>query len=427
MIKDQCNNCNKQGTSECSLDIVFNGQSCDVYSKRVNLENATENIENAANSVENAAEENQHCSSYKIDLEKHDGKNAVQDDSTTSDNASESKENSITITSEYLIKSTNIKGWLSFFLVTMILGGLISVIIPLATFNIDEYGGSFILALTDVAFGAMLFALACYTAYSFANRKPDSVFLGKAYTVAIFVSSLFVLFGGEFEETGMGSLTQIIRSLIWSTIWFSYLSVSNQVNEVIPKVFRKRTSKDYYIVTALIVVPVLFLAIGVGDIATKAQEQTQTFMQNAVLGENEYTDGKIIFTRPDSFTCEKKELTDPEITVYELESENIGNITLCSDYETDFSLKNFNTYWTNWQDQDAAKFQSENVINEKLTVNGHLYFYKVTRYHLEDGELFWRYIFLTDEETSKVCIISSYDGGDDSYVAELLNSIRFQQ
>lgn len=309
----------------------------------------------------------------------------------------------------------------------MILGGLISMIIPIATFNVNEYGGSYILALVDVAFGAMLFALACYAAYSFISRKPDSVFLGKTYTVAIFVSSLFVLFGGEFEETGMGSLTQIIRSLIWSTIWFSYLSVSNQVNEVIPKVFRKRTSKDYYIVTALIVVPVLFLAIGVGDIATKAQEQTQTFIQNAVLGENEYTDGKIIFTRPDSFTCEKKELTDPEITVYELESENIGNITLCSNYETDFSLKNFNTYWTNWQDQDAAKFQSENVINEKLTVNGHLYFYKVTRYHLEDGELFWRYIFLTDEETSKVCIISSYDGGDDSYVAELLNSIRFQQ
>ncbi len=427
MIKDQCDNCNKQGTLNCSLNIAFNGQSCDMYSKRINIEKTIENPEKRIDSVEVGTNDNQPNNSYKIDLEKHSDNNSIPVDNSTQENASGSENHGFSITSEYLLRNTDIKGWLSFFLFTMVLGGLFSLILPIATFNVIEYGGSYILALTDVAFGAMLFALACYTAYSFTNRKPDSVFLGKVYTIAIFVSSLFVLFGGEFEETGIGSLKQIIRSLVWSTIWFSYLSVSNKVNEVIPKEFRKKTSKDYYIVTALVVVPVLFLAIGVGDVALKAQEQTQTFIQTAVLGKNEYTDGKIIFTRPDSFTCEKKELTDPEITVFELESENIGTVTLCSDYETVFSLKNFNSYWSNWQDQDAAKFQSENVINEKRSVNGHSYFYKVTRYYLEDGELFGRYILLTDEATSKVCIISSYDGGNDSYVAELLNSIRFQQ
>lgn len=427
MIKNQCDNCNKQGTLNCSLNIVFNGLSCDMYSKRINIEKTTENTEKTAIGVEAGINESQSNNSYKIDLEKHSDNNSVHVDNNIQENANDSDKNGITISSEYLKRNTNIKGWLSFFLFTIVLGGIVSLILPIATFNVNEYGGSYILALTDVAFGAMLFALACYTAYSFSNRKPDSVFLGKTYTVAIFISSLFVLFGGEFEETGIGSLKQIIRSLIWSATWFSYLSFSKQVKKIIPKDFRKIMSKDYYIVSALIVVPVLFLAIGVGDIASKTQEQTQTFIQNAVLGENEYTDGKIIFTRPDSFTCEKKELSDPEITVFELESEDIGTITLCSDYETDFSLKNFNSYWSNWQDQDAVKLQSKNVINEKLSVNRHSYFYKVTKYYLEDGELFWRYIFLTDEETSKVCIISSYDWGEDSYVAELLNSIRFQQ
>ena len=215
--------------------------------------------------------------------------------------------------------------------------------------------------------------------------------------------------------------------MIWSTIWFSYLSISNQVEEILPKDFRKKTSKDYYIVTALIVVPVLFLAIGIGDVITKAEEQTQTFIQTAVLGDNEYTDGKVIFTCPQDFTCEKKELTDPKLTIFELESENIGSVTLCSDYETDYSLANFNGYWTNWQDEGASKYQSQIVINEKRSVNSHSYYYKVTKYSLKEGELYWRFIFLTDVETGKVCILSCYDGGNDSHIDELLSSIRFHQ
>ena len=38
MIKDQCDNCNKQETLNCSLNIAFNGQSCDMYSKTINLD-----------------------------------------------------------------------------------------------------------------------------------------------------------------------------------------------------------------------------------------------------------------------------------------------------------------------------------------------------------------------------------------------------
>lgn len=427
MIKDQCDNCNKQGTFNCSLNVVFNGLTCDMYSKRISLEKTTENTERTVDGVETGTNDNQSSGSYKIDLVKHGDNKSVQVDYTIQENDSNRNEDNTLITSEYLKNNTKIHGWLSFFLFSMVLGGLVSAAIPLLTFNVNEYAGSYILALTDVVFGLMLFALACYVLYCFCNRKPDSVFLGKTYTIAIFLSSLFVLFGGEFEATGIGSLKQIIRSLIWSTIWFSYLSISNQVEEILPKDFRKKTSKDYYIVTALIVVPVLFLAIGIGDVITKAEEQTQTFIQTSVLGDNEYTDGKVIFTCPQDFTCEKKELTDPKLTIFELESENIGSVTLCSDYETDYSLANFNGYWTNWQDEGASKYQSQIVINEKRSVNSHSYYYKVTKYSLKEGELYWRFIFLTDVETGKVCILSCYDGGNDSHIDELLSSIRFHQ
>ena len=71
MIKDQCDNCNKQGTFNCSLNIVFNGLTCDMYSKRISLEKTTENTERTVDGVETGTNDNQSSGSYKIDLVKH--------------------------------------------------------------------------------------------------------------------------------------------------------------------------------------------------------------------------------------------------------------------------------------------------------------------------------------------------------------------
>ena len=64
---------------------------------------------------------------------------------------------------------------------------------------------------------------------------------------------------------------------------------------------------------------------------------------------------------------------------------------------------------------------------EKLEINGHPYYYAVKKYITNDSELFWRFIMMFDYETGKVCVISSYDGGYEEYMEELLNSVRFNQ
>lgn len=58
--------------------------------------------------------------------------------------------------------------------------------------------------------------------------------------------------------------------------------------------------------------------------------------------------------------------------------------------------------------------------------NGHPYYYAVKKYTIDDRELFWRFIMIFDLETGKVCLISSYDGGYEEYMKDLLNSIRFK-
>ena len=86
------------------------------------------------------------------------------------------------ITSESLLETTRIHGWLSFFLFSIFVGGLVSAIYPIITFNIEDYWGSYVLGMTDIASGVMLFALAVYTLVAFCKRKPNAVFFGKRMT-----------------------------------------------------------------------------------------------------------------------------------------------------------------------------------------------------------------------------------------------------
>lgn len=329
------------------------------------------------------------------------------------------------ITQKYLKENTDIDGWLAFFLFITCMGGTISAIVPLVQMNSVEYQGSTLLALSDIVFGILLCALSFYTTYSFIQRKPNAVYMGKLYVVTTFLSNLVLLLSDNYETTGLGSLAQIIRSLIWGVIWYTYLCVSNRVKEVIPKVYRKTTAKDYSITAAIYFIPIILLLAGIASLTAVREEQQEKFIQTVQLDTDEYTDGKIIFTLPEGFTSERQELEEPKFTIFILENDYVGNVTICSDYDTDMSKKNFNEYCKGWEDKTANQYTSKVICNEKRTINEKTYWYKVTRYE-NDGTIYWRFILLFDEATGKVAVISAYDRGYDSYIQELLKSIRFE-
>lgn len=83
---------------------------------------------------------------------------------------------SVVITQEYLKENTKIRGWLVFFLVAIVLGGIFSAVYPLATLDLAEYDGDKILAFADILNGFLICGLAIYTTFAFIHRKPDAVF-----------------------------------------------------------------------------------------------------------------------------------------------------------------------------------------------------------------------------------------------------------
>ena len=99
MIKEQCEQC-KRNNTDCQENIEFNGLSCEQYAKRINLEKSEKN-------------------------ETPDDSNVIQQNQETS------------ATIEYPDPNYSIHGWLTFFLFSIGLGGLISALYPIFTYNLS--------------------------------------------------------------------------------------------------------------------------------------------------------------------------------------------------------------------------------------------------------------------------------------------------
>lgn len=379
MIQEQCEQCKRHGI-DCRGSADFNGLSCDQYVKRINLAK-TETLNN------------------------NNQTRQIQESSTII---------------EYSNPNYSIHGWLSFFLFSIGLGGLVSALYPVFTYNIEEYD----VATSDVVLGFMLLALACYTIYSFCKRKPNAVFLAKMYVIATFVPNILALIIGEYDESGLGSLPSIVRRLILEIIWFLYLSYSKQVKDIIPKSCRKIFMRDCYIIAAFVFIPILCFAIDVGEIFSQREAQEQEFISSTSLNYNEYTDGRIVFTKPDGFTCEKEELEDLKITFHALESD-YSYIRIVSDYDSDISVKNFNSYWKEWKDNDFKDYPCKEIANEKGKINGNPYFIKSVRYETETP-IIWHFILLFSSTTSKVCVIDCIQTEDETLdTKDFIKTIRF--
>ena len=152
------------------------------------------------------------------------------------------------------VRKREISGWLAFFLFVGVgLGALLSVIFAIQDFSIYNYdiGLSYemaiLIAITTEGFLLLgIVILAIYTITSFYNYKPNAVALAKAYVIIIFTTNLISLIIGECEDV------KSIRGMIWGAIWFVYLVVSDQVNEIFPIRSRKIYKRDKYLIIGII-------------------------------------------------------------------------------------------------------------------------------------------------------------------------------
>jgi len=353
------------------------------------------------------------------------------EDDTNNYESDQSENQTEEITSEWLKANTEIHGWLSFFFFAIIAGGLFSAIYPIATFNASDYAGNFCLGAVDIVTGLLLMAVAGFTVYSFVNRKPNAVFWGKVYVVLVFLTNIFVLIGGATEDTGFQSTQHVIRGVIWGVIWFLYLTFSDQVEEIIPKSFRKISSTDWAMLAASVLLPVFLFVVGYSQINSLVdlRNDQEIELRKTELEYNQRTDGRVIFTIPDGFECESQ-IVDAEgvsVTVFSINNDAIGNCTMCSDYDTDKSFKNFDSYWDSWKDEDIKNYSTENVDRGSKSINGNDCLYRITKHYVNGVYVYWRYYLLFDDATGKVFIASFYDTNSSTYhVDELLESVKFK-
>ena len=399
-IKEQCNNCKKY--ESCGEPIVFNSESCSAYVKKgIDLEKHTE--------------ENPNLSESKIE----------ENTTSTSVSAQDDIEDFV-YTREYLKENTKIHGWLFFFCLTIFFGGLFSAIYPLVTFDINDYGGSYVLGMVDVILGLMLLVLAIFTNAALCRRDTDAIFLAKTYIIACFVGNFIGFISGNYEPSGVGSISQIGRRLIWGVIWFLYLLNSSQVEEVIPSEYRKTKSRDWYILGGLILPPLFFLACGILDVNKISEREATKFIEQTALAKDEFTDGRIIFKKGEGFMCNDT-IVEGSLRLFSLEDDTMGTtIILCSDYDSDQSNANLDSYWDNWEDEGAKSYPSSVVLDERRSINEHPYYYKVKEYDIDGNTVYWRFVLLFDDSSGKVCLVSAYDEGNAEYLQTLLKSIRFE-
>jgi hypothetical protein len=390
MIKSQCECCKKLNTSECNQVINFDGTSCPSYIKKIDLtkkkedksESFDENIENGSNN------------------------------------------NTVQYTPELLKQTTEIHGWLVFFLFAMTLGGIISAIFPIVTLDIAEYAGSWSLAFSDIILGLMLLGVAIYADIAFCKRLPNAVFIAKIYVLLIFITNVLFLIGGDFENTGLNTASQALKGVIWGVVWFLYLCFSDQVKTIIPKEYRKVTSKDYILLASIVIIPIFFIAIALGGFQKDIVAGEKAMIESSLLEYNEHTDGRIIFKKPSHFTCSRQ---DSDGLIFHTLENDYGSITIVSEYNTDDSKKNFIDYWNTFKDEDTEEWNSNIIKDDQININGSTGWYRTVKFTRDEyNDVYWEFIMIVDQKTEKTCVISSWTSDyDENTLSRLMNSIRF--
>lgn len=316
-------------------------------------------------------------------------------------------------------------GWLSFFLFVVGFGSIFTLVMTIAN-SFPGGGEGFIIYLAfgiDLLFSLALVGLACYTIHAFIYIRPNAVFLGRLYIIVIFISNLLALLSGDMEDVGWGSLPQVVKGLLWSLIWFIYLSVSNQVAELFPKENRRIFKRDKYFAGSLLTIPALlfliYLFVFLGNIGITPVISSD---------EGEYTDEVVAFRVPDYVACEKID-SIPDTIYHSFESGDSIVGTVMGVYDTNTTESYFKECLDSWRDEslDGYDFTVSDISTRQ--VNHNMLRMQSVEY-VTDPRLVWTFAVLYSPETGKACIVSCLAAipveQAESLVNGILHTMRFK-
>ena len=387
-IKDQCEKCRFNEENGCSkLVPSFDGTSCDVYAKRINLEKEKEELHETTPINSDTQNENPNLG---------DNYHGYDED---------------------IPSDESIHGWLLFFLSVFVGIGSIWSICELFTLNLGNEESWLALFTVVIVLGFVTTGI--FTIIAFKRRDSDAVLLAKTYIILRFIFSISAIFSDDLTSR---ETSQAISSTIWSIIWYIFLFCSTQIKRQIP--IRKSKTRDWILIGAIILLPLICLGVGIAKENETHSNTEAVALANLTLSQNQFTDGRIVLTLPSGVDCE--ETLAENTKVFSVSDPETGaEVTVVSDYDNDMSKKNFNQYWRGWKSDELNSLEYDVVKDDKQSNDDVTVFYKLIRIKVEDP-VDWEFALVFDHKTGKVCLVSGYSSAQgNSPVAYIINNLKF--
>ena len=320
-------------------------------------------------------------------------------------------------------------GWLTFFLIVIGIGGVLSPIRGFFTMSLSDYDigiGQWFSIAGAVSDGILLLGmafLAFYTIISFNKYKPNAVQLGKSYLIIAFTFNLYGLLVADYE---LIEFNKQIIPLIWQVIWFIYLSQSVLVEELFPKEERKLFKRDkillFSIITPVIIWTILMFVFLLGQGVANQTIIDQDTINQSELSYNEYTDGRIIFENPTGLVVEK--VIEDNEAYYTLTDNENTSILIYSDLDDTDTQEHFEESMRAYTDKVFGDFEYKIKDEQNYFRNGNSIYMKTLQFNSEPI-IEWSFVMLFNKETSICCVLACGSKNEPEFLPDLISSIRF--
>lgn len=331
------------------------------------------------------------------------------------------------LTAEWLKANTRIHGWLSFFIFVLVCSSLKNVGDFFSTYKVSDYGGSNLLGMAGISLVVELVMVAVWSIISFCRRSPSAVFWAKYYIVLVLLTNVLALWCGV-ENQGLETSVAIgmaMGSVFWSIIWLLYLSLSQQVQVVIPKRYRHVGIRTWLCAGLVILIPLIFGVVGMLDVAINYHGHVE--ISQSELASGELTDGHIVFKHLDGWTFGMEKLEGINVCSFTNSQELV--LTLVSGIDSDDSKDNFVRLMSSWANAEFEKFERRIARDDVDALNGHTCYRRIVRYDRDGADpIFWHFACMFDNESGKVVIVNGYFFDIDvPDIERLLQTIRFKK
>lgn len=167
-------------------------------------------------------------------------------------------------------ESVGVHGFLAFYLYFGVIGGIILTIVSALVSNVFAsriYSISRSLLACDILMTGSFIAIGIYTVVAFHKRLPNAVALAKTHLIWFAVTNGLALLSRSVGNGVLNNPVRLIISLVWAGIFFTYLTVSEDVKILIPKETRRLFKGDKITLITVVVTILILFGYGMLEVA----------------------------------------------------------------------------------------------------------------------------------------------------------------